>query len=72
MRTTRSSSNGPTIPRVSTWIRPWPAEIRVEFIEEFANSDVLVIGSHFSDPTGGFIVRDESGCRLAQQPAAEK
>jgi hypothetical protein len=39
---------------------------RVEFIDEFANSDVLVIGSHFSDPAGGFVVRDESGCRLVQ------
>jgi glyoxylase-like metal-dependent hydrolase (beta-lactamase superfamily II) len=42
---------------------------RVAFIDDLANSDVLVIGSHFSDPTGGFIVRDDDGCRLAQQPA---
>ena len=45
---------------------------RVEFVDDLANSDVFVIGSHFSDPTGGWIVRDENGCRLAQQPAAKK
>jgi hypothetical protein len=45
---------------------------RVELIDDLANSDVFVIGSHFSDPTGGWIVRDEKGCRLAQQPAAKK
>jgi glyoxylase-like metal-dependent hydrolase (beta-lactamase superfamily II) len=45
---------------------------RAAFIDDLANSDVFVIGSHFSDPTGGFIVRDEKGCRLAQQPARKK
>ena len=43
-----------------------------ELIDDLANSDVFVIGSHFSDPTGGWIVRDENGCRLAQQPAEKK
>ncbi len=45
---------------------------RVELIEDLANSDVFVIGSHFSEPTGGFVVRDADGCRLAQQPAGKK
>ena len=44
---------------------------RIELIDDLANTDVLVIGSHFSDPTGGFIVRDETGCRLAQRPAGK-
>jgi hypothetical protein len=41
---------------------------RVELIDDLANTDVFVIGTHFSDPTGGFIVRDKNGCRLAQRP----
>ena len=45
---------------------------RVGFVDDLANSDVFVIGSHFSDPTGGWIVRDANGCRLAQQPAGKK
>jgi glyoxylase-like metal-dependent hydrolase (beta-lactamase superfamily II) len=45
---------------------------RIEFIDELVNTDVFVIGSHFSDPTGGWIVRDEKGCRLAQQAARKK
>ena len=45
---------------------------RMQFIDETANSDVFVIGSHFSDPTGGWIVRDEGGCRLDQKPAGRK
>jgi glyoxylase-like metal-dependent hydrolase (beta-lactamase superfamily II) len=45
---------------------------RVQFVDDLANSDVFVIGSHFSDPTGGWIVRDDNGCRLAQQPAGKK
>jgi hypothetical protein len=45
---------------------------RVQFIDDLANTETLVIGSHFADPTGGWIVRDEHGCRLAQQPASKK
>jgi hypothetical protein len=44
----------------------------VKLIDDLANSDVFVIGSHFSEPTGGYIVRDDKGCRLAQQPAKKK
>jgi glyoxylase-like metal-dependent hydrolase (beta-lactamase superfamily II) len=43
---------------------------RMKFIDDLANSDVFVIGSHFNEPTGGWIVRDDKGCRLAQRPAA--
>ena len=44
-------------------------QTRVQFIDDIANSDVFVIGSHFSDPTGGWVVRDGAGCRLEQRPA---
>ena len=47
-------------------------ETRKRFVDAMANTDVFVIGSHFSDPTGGWIVRGTDGCRLAQQPASEK
>jgi hypothetical protein len=31
---------------------------RQEFINRFADKDVLIIGSHFNEPTSGWIVRD--------------
>jgi len=37
---------------------------RQEFVDDFANSDVLVIGSHFSHPTAGYMVQDSDGTRL--------
>jgi len=37
---------------------------RKEFVDDMANTDVMVIGSHFSDPSAGFVVRDVDGCRL--------
>ena len=40
------------------------AQTRKAFVDDLANSDVFVIGSHFAGPTGGWIVRDEAGCRL--------
>ncbi len=40
---------------------------RLKFINEVANTDTFVIGSHFSDPTGGYVVRDADGCRLVQK-----
>jgi glyoxylase-like metal-dependent hydrolase (beta-lactamase superfamily II) len=43
---------------------------RRTFVDDLANSDVLVIGSHFSEPTGGYVVRDARGCRLEEAPAA--
>src|SRR4029453_9570689 len=45
---------------------------RVALIDDLANSDVFVIGSHFSDPTGGWIFRDESRWRPGQEPGGEK
>jgi glyoxylase-like metal-dependent hydrolase (beta-lactamase superfamily II) len=45
---------------------------RQRFVDDIANSDVFVIGSHFSDPTGGWVVRDKAGCRLAEQPASKR
>jgi hypothetical protein len=33
-------------------------------VDRFGNSKVLVIGSHFSDPTSGWIVRNGSGWKL--------
>ena len=29
------------------------ARTRQEFVDRFANTDTLIIGSHFSDPTAG-------------------
>ncbi|HMB73552.1 MAG TPA: MBL fold metallo-hydrolase [Gammaproteobacteria bacterium] len=45
---------------------------RMQFVDDMANTDVFVIGSHFSDPTGGWVVRDAAGCRLAQRPLSKK
>jgi glyoxylase-like metal-dependent hydrolase (beta-lactamase superfamily II) len=45
---------------------------RIAFIDTMANTDTFVIGSHFSDPTGGWVVRDADGCRLVQQPPGKK
>jgi glyoxylase-like metal-dependent hydrolase (beta-lactamase superfamily II) len=43
---------------------------RRELVDDLANSNVFVIGSHFAGPTGGWIVRDDSGCRLEQKNPA--
>lgn len=40
------------------------ARTRVEFVERFNGSDTLVIGSHFSDPTAGHIVKDGAAWKL--------
>ena len=37
---------------------------RQAFVERFANSKVLVIGSHFCDPTAGWIVRNGHGWKF--------
>ena len=37
---------------------------RQAFVERFANSEALIIGSHFSDPTAGWIVRNGPGWKL--------
>jgi glyoxylase-like metal-dependent hydrolase (beta-lactamase superfamily II) len=40
------------------------ARTRLDFVERFGGKDVLVIGSHFSDPTSGWIVRDGNTWKL--------
>jgi len=40
------------------------AQTRQDFVDDYANQDVLVIGSHFSDPSAGYVVSDDDGCRL--------
>jgi glyoxylase-like metal-dependent hydrolase (beta-lactamase superfamily II) len=40
------------------------AQTRVEFIDRFANTPTLVIGSHFSDPSAGHIVSDGAAWKL--------
>jgi len=45
------------------------AATRQDFVDDMANTDVFVIGSHFSEPTGGYVVRDDTGCRLASEAA---
>jgi glyoxylase-like metal-dependent hydrolase (beta-lactamase superfamily II) len=45
------------------------AATRQTFVDDLANTDILVIGSHFSEPTAGYVVRDDAGCRLEQKPA---
>jgi glyoxylase-like metal-dependent hydrolase (beta-lactamase superfamily II) len=44
------------------------AQTRVDFVKKFADSDTLIIGSHFNEPTSGWIVRDEE----AATPAAAR
>jgi glyoxylase-like metal-dependent hydrolase (beta-lactamase superfamily II) len=40
------------------------AGTRVEFVQRFNESGTLVIGSHFSDPSAGYIVRDGAAWKL--------
>jgi glyoxylase-like metal-dependent hydrolase (beta-lactamase superfamily II) len=40
------------------------ARTRVEFVQRFADTRTLVIGSHFSDPTAGHIVKDGAAWKL--------
>jgi len=40
------------------------ARTRQSFVERFGDAPVLVIGSHFSDPTSGWIVRQGKGWKL--------
>lgn len=48
------------------------SETRQRFVDDMANTDTFVIGSHFSDPTGGYVIRDTDGCRLEPAPAGKK
>ncbi len=40
------------------------AQTRLDFIERFSDRNVLIIGSHFCDPTSGHIVRDGQAWKL--------
>lgn len=40
---------------------------RTAFVDKVANTGTLVIGSHFCDPSSGWVVRDAEGCRLVQE-----
>lgn len=40
------------------------ARTRQEFVDRFADTDTLIIGSHFSDPTAGWIVHEGTGWKL--------
>lgn len=43
------------------------AQTRQAFVEKLSNQDVLVLGSHFADPTAGYVVSDDDGCRFKPQ-----
>ena len=47
--------------------KPQGAQTRQAFVDRFGDTRVLVIGSHFCDPTGGWIVRHGSGWKLATE-----
>ena len=40
------------------------ARTRQAFVDRFGDSDVMIIGSHFSDPTSGWIERNGKGWKL--------
>jgi hypothetical protein len=40
------------------------AQTRVDFVQRFGDAPTLVIGSHFSEPTAGHIVRDGDRWKL--------
>jgi glyoxylase-like metal-dependent hydrolase (beta-lactamase superfamily II) len=39
-------------------------DTRMKFVEQMANTNTIVIGSHFSDPTAGHVIKDASGTRF--------
>jgi glyoxylase-like metal-dependent hydrolase (beta-lactamase superfamily II) len=47
--------------------KPAAAQTRVEFVNRFSDTPTLVIGSHFSDPSAGHIVRDGAAWKLATE-----
>jgi glyoxylase-like metal-dependent hydrolase (beta-lactamase superfamily II) len=47
--------------------KPQGAQTRQAFVDRFGGTGVLVIGSHFCDPTGGWIVRHGSGWKLVTE-----
>ena len=47
--------------------KPAAAQTRVDFVNRFSDTPTLVIGSHFSDPSAGHIVRDGAAWKLATE-----
>jgi glyoxylase-like metal-dependent hydrolase (beta-lactamase superfamily II) len=47
--------------------KPQAAQTRQAFVDRFGDTGVLVIGSHFCEPTGGRIVRHGSGWKLVTE-----
>ena len=41
------------------------ARTRRAFVERYADKKVMIIGTHFCDPTSGWIVRDGAAWKLA-------
>ena len=37
---------------------------RIEFIEKYTDTDVMILGSHFAGPTGVYIVNTPEGPRI--------
>jgi glyoxylase-like metal-dependent hydrolase (beta-lactamase superfamily II) len=44
--------------------KPQAARTRCDFVQRFCDSDTLVIGTHFPEPTAGKIVRDGAAWKL--------
>ena len=44
--------------------KPQACETRRRFLEDYDNRRAFIIGSHFSDPTAGWIVRDDDNWRF--------
>ena len=43
---------------------------RRAFVERYADQKVMIIGTHFCDPTSGWIVRDGAGWKLSLEQKA--
>lgn len=52
--------------------KPQGARTRADFVQRFGNTPTLVIGSHFCDPTAGWIVRHPEGWRFDVQAPGGK
>ncbi|MEP7244850.1 MAG: MBL fold metallo-hydrolase [Gammaproteobacteria bacterium] len=44
--------------------KPVGARTRREFVDRFSDTNTLIIGSHFCDPSSGYVVRDGDGWKL--------
>lgn len=43
-------------------------ETRIKFLEEYADTNTLIIGTHFPYPVAGYIVKKNSGFELVEKP----